>query len=209
MKRRTSKQRLESFGRVLGAVASRLWGQTEVQVFRTSSTTNDTTEVPEGYRFVFDAHSHVVTSEGESGSQSGQQRFSLPTNLKAVLDPRQRLHVVIDEAGDVVAWGMSAFPVMEWNISETKTGICLPAHSAILTTFFVHPDHRRAGLYLVFLRSLLLLHSREGALSVWIWCDSVNVASARGIRRAGFVLIARHLQKRCLGLSWRTVLPMA
>jgi GNAT superfamily N-acetyltransferase len=52
--------------------------------------------------------------------------------------------------------------------------------------YFTHPDHRGRGCYPALLRGIAAALHAEGARGGWIAVDVVNVASWRGVRKAGF-----------------------
>ncbi len=104
---------------------------------------------------------------------------------------------------EIVGWGMSASPQNGWPITETESVLDVPKGDVVMTTFFVHPSWRNRGLYQALLQAML---AREGAradahLSAWIWCLESNIASARAIRRVGFIESQRHVFSRRCGFK--------
>lgn len=88
--------------------------------------------------------------------------------------------------GEPVAYGWSAWKRAE--IGELGIDIDLPAGDRYLWDFVTMPDQRGQGIYPLMLQEILR-REMEDAERFWIGHDRENVASAKGIERAGFPVI--------------------
>lgn len=69
------------------------------------------------------------------------------------------------------------------------------------------PAHRGRGLYSALLRQVLAALGRAGLRRAWIGADRANVASQRGIERAGFRPVADVWFVRVLSWRWLAIRP--
>lgn len=88
--------------------------------------------------------------------------------------------------GEPVAYGWSAWERAE--IGELGVDIDLPAGDRYLWDFVTLPDQRGQGIYPLMLQEILRREMGD-AKRFWIGHDRENVASAKGIERAGFPVI--------------------
>lgn len=88
-------------------------------------------------------------------------------------------------AGEVVGWGWSATSTA--SIGEHGITIALPPRNRYLWDFVTLPEWRGHGIYPHILQAIV---AHEGDVErFWVGHDFSNVASGRGILRAGFQLI--------------------
>jgi GNAT superfamily N-acetyltransferase len=83
-----------------------------------------------------------------------------------------------------VAYGWCATRVAE--IGELHLRFAIPARQRYLWDFGTLPAWRGCGVYPRLLQHILRREAGAGVATVWIGHDLANVASARGIERAGF-----------------------
>jgi hypothetical protein len=87
-------------------------------------------------------------------------------------------------AGEPVGWGWVASAHVA--IGEINLSFNLPPGNRYLWDFVTLPPWRGRGIYSRMLQAIL---SREAAERFWVGHDQFNVASARGIVKAGFISV--------------------
>mgnify|MGYP001359646024 CR=1 FL=1 len=96
-----------------------------------------------------------------------------------------------------MGWGWVA--TREAEISELGLTIALPPGNRYLWDFVTRPAWRGRGIYPSLLQAIV---AREGATRYWIGYDEGNLASARGVARAGFVRVGSVLRAGDGGLAF-------
>lgn len=86
--------------------------------------------------------------------------------------------------GTVTATGWLAWKLADFYIGETDYGFRMDkSSSAVFFDFRTMPEHRRKGYYVTLLRSIA---AREQASCFIAYTNAANIASQKGITRAGF-----------------------
>lgn len=84
--------------------------------------------------------------------------------------------------GEIVGWGWLA--TVGFEIGELGINASLPPGNRYLWDFVTLPKWRGQGIYPLLIQAML--HDEASAERFWVGHDAPNVASGRGITRAGF-----------------------
>lgn len=92
---------------------------------------------------------------------------------------------------------------------STRVALAPQTGEAYLFSFFTHPRHRGHGYYPLLLRAICEALAQEGLHHAWISVAPYNIASRRGIEKAGFMVAATHatLRGRCSLLLTQPDMP--
>ncbi len=102
---------------------------------------------------------------------------ALKTSLKNLLKRRDE-HFLAISKGEITAAGVICY-------ADTPE-VLLDCQEVSLISFKTLPEHRRKGLYVALIQEMLIYLKKKGFTKVYIWADSNNSASLRGIEKAGF-----------------------
>jgi CelD/BcsL family acetyltransferase involved in cellulose biosynthesis len=97
------------------------------------------------------------------------------------------LHTVLVN-GQLAGWGWSYRPESPAFISETETTLAFEPNSVSLYDYQVLHEYRGRQIYPALLSQILRERFAEGAAGAYIMCLESNIASRKGIERAGFRL---------------------
>ena len=109
-----------------------------------------------------------------------------PQPLRSMLDRGHRLYVsCLDLAPVAYSWSVTGESVF----GDPPRAITVPPGNRYLRDFATFPAWRRRGIY-PRLRQAIVQKEESDTSRFWILHQIANVASANGIRKAGFSLVA-------------------
>lgn len=128
-----------------------------------------------------------LSVEPVAGDRAGEAAIELdPAEIQERVRQGHGLYVA-HVSGEVVAWGWSATSTAA--IGELGLTIVLPPENRYLWDFVTLPRWRGRGIYPQMLQAIL--GHEEDVERFWVGHDFSNVASGRGIIRAGFQLVGK------------------
>ncbi len=106
----------------------------------------------------------------------------------------------IEDGQQLASWGVLVSSTRNWALTEVNAQLRSTRDFAALISFETAAEFRGRGLYPLLLASMVdRIRTQTPGRETLIWCKRSNVASARGITKAGFTEMAQIYRRRPYG----------